>query len=68
MILQVAKVHGCADELEDLLEARSPSLGFGVPYSNTFCGTWNHYGIKVYTIFSLVTSKPSSLGFRGFRV
>ena len=30
-------------------------LGFGVPYFNTFCLKGNHYEIKVYTFFPLVT-------------
>ena len=30
-------------------------LGFGVPYFDTFFLKGNHYEIKVYTFFSLVT-------------
>ena len=37
-------------------------LGFGAPYFDTFLGTCylkgSHSGIKVYTVFSLVTSSP----------
>ena len=39
-------------------------LGSGIPYLNTFLGVQvplrTHYEIKVYTFFSLVTSKSSS--------
>ena len=39
----------------------SVGLGSGVPYLNTFLlvpvPLWNHYEIKVYSFFSLVTSK-----------